>query len=212
MSVSLDSNLYLSSLETNKTTTKAGIMGKDDFLKMLMTQLQNQDPLKPMEDKEFIAQMATFSSLEQMTNLNQTMNDFVQQQKKMSIGSYLSMIGKEVNWEKVTETEDGLLQVQNGESSITTLSIDDKGNPQFQLEDNTTVGLADIKSIQQAYYSTSLLAQTSNLIGKKVTWLNNTQEEVSIVQSIQVQNGLANVVLDNGMAIKSSQIIGVTNS
>lgn len=48
-------------------------LDKDAFLRLLTTQLANQDPLSPMEDKEFIAQLAQFSSLEQMTELNKTM-------------------------------------------------------------------------------------------------------------------------------------------
>jgi len=68
-------------------------LGKDDFLKLLVTQLQNQDPTKPLEDKEFIAQMAQFSSLEQMTEINRTLSTMIASNK---IELSYSLLGKEV--------------------------------------------------------------------------------------------------------------------
>ncbi len=54
---------------------KKNDLDKDAFLRLLTTQLANQDPLNPMEDKEFIAQLAQFSSLEQMQNLNKAVGN-----------------------------------------------------------------------------------------------------------------------------------------
>ena len=74
---------------TSTTATKdATSMGKDDFLRLLMTQMQNQDPTKPMDDSQTMAQLAQFSSLEQMQNLNTS-----------SIANQATnMIGKTVTW------------------------------------------------------------------------------------------------------------------
>jgi flagellar basal-body rod modification protein FlgD len=68
-------------------------LGKDDFLSLLITQLQNQDPTSPMEDREFIAQMAQFSTLEQMTNMS---NGFAQVTNLINSSQALGLIGKQV--------------------------------------------------------------------------------------------------------------------
>ena len=81
---------------TSSSTTKTNNeLGKDDFLQLLVTQLQHQDPLAPMEDKEFISQMAQFTSLEQMKNMNNA----------VQITQATSYIGKQVTWADSQGTE-----------------------------------------------------------------------------------------------------------
>ncbi|MEW5692657.1 MAG: flagellar hook capping FlgD N-terminal domain-containing protein [Candidatus Hydrogenedentota bacterium] len=86
----------ISSSINNRTETKATeaiqkTLGQDAFLKLLVAELKHQDPLEPKNDKEFIAELAQFSSLEQMTNLNKK---FEQMLIAINTTSVVSMLGK----------------------------------------------------------------------------------------------------------------------
>lgn len=78
----------------------SGSLGKDDFLKLLVGQLQNQNPLSPVGDQEFMAQMAAFSTLEQVTNLA-TSNEQLNQ--TVATSQSIALLGHQVTYTK----EDG---------------------------------------------------------------------------------------------------------
>jgi len=128
----VDASLYLHNQSTDRTPSPD--LGKEEFLKILMTQLQNQDPLSPMDDKEFISQMATFSSLEQMMNISKSVDTLVQSQLVSPVIQYSHMIGKDVSYQaydketgekldvetsrvKAVSQQDGwaILKLENGE-------------------------------------------------------------------------------------------------
>ncbi len=88
-------------------------MGKEDFLKLLMAQLANQDPLNPMENTEFVAQLAQFSSLEQQMATNEGLSMLQMGQASMTNTQIAGLIGKEV------EANGNVLQVtQQGPTGI----------------------------------------------------------------------------------------------
>lgn len=109
VSMGSDGSKVVSEGDTSKfrTSGEASKMGKDQFLKLLVTQLQNQDPLKPSTDQEFAAQLAQFSSLEANQNIEKEMSSFASDIKSFLQGQTFglqastnsaatTLIGKEV--------------------------------------------------------------------------------------------------------------------
>ncbi|NTU26533.1 flagellar hook assembly protein FlgD [Bacillus tequilensis] len=126
--------------KTNTVKTNNSSLGKDEFLKILMTQVKSQDPLNPVDDKEFISQMATFSSLEQMMNLNTTMTQYVENQDPFT--TYLDWMGKEVSW-----TADGGATEKTGTVSSVKQS---KGSYYLVLKDGTEISPSNVLSVSQS--------------------------------------------------------------
>lgn len=95
-------NNYLNNMNTSyesnnsKTKGKDDALGRDAFLTMMVAQLQNQDPLSPMDGTEFSSQLAQFSQLEQLLNLNETMTSLKASFDDNSTRDVTGYIGKEV--------------------------------------------------------------------------------------------------------------------
>src|SRR3954468_8140972 len=92
------------------------VLGKDDFLKLMVAQMKNQDPMNPSDDKDNIAQMAQFSSLEQITNLATATQDLA---SRMSLTQNVGLLGHDVTYTgadgtAVTGKGDGLNLAQDG--------------------------------------------------------------------------------------------------
>jgi flagellar basal-body rod modification protein FlgD len=89
-------------------------LGRDDFLKLLITQLQNQDPTSPMEDREFIAQMAQFSTLEQMSNISREFGNLT---SLLAAGQAVALLGRSVEIVQGDRVIQGVVQEITGGSN-----------------------------------------------------------------------------------------------
>jgi flagellar basal-body rod modification protein FlgD len=105
--------------------SKENQMDMEDFLKLLTSQLQYQDPLEPVKDTEFVAQMASFSSLDQMNALNKNFESFMQGQMNHSVQNYLGKVVT-IKGENGTETAPGLVTAVTNKGGEMKLTIGNK--------------------------------------------------------------------------------------
>jgi len=173
---------------TSQTGSTKTDLGKDDFLKLLVTQLRYQDPMNPMEDKEFIAQMAQFTSLEQMTNMN----------RSMITTQATNMIGGNVTWTSdLNELLDGVVKgVKIVDGQPPTLSI----------------------QIDAVKYQNYMPTEPADLVGKQVSWVDADKAlhggvitEAPIVNGV-VQIKIASVATDGKVTyntIKTSEVVSL---
>lgn len=130
-------------------------LGKDDFLKLLVTQLQYQDPLQPMDNTEFIAQTAQFTALEQMQNLNKTMTN----------SQAFATIGKGVFMNTKNEQTGQYEMIYGIVQSVDIIN----GKPYLNLGDKTAP-YEDIYRMQDVNFgdNSEMVSQAMSLIGKTI--------------------------------------------
>ncbi len=118
------------------TSAAGGALGKTEFLQLLVQELTNQDPLKPADNTEFIAQLAQFSTLEQMQNMN---DGFTKLQNSIQAGEARGMLGVAV---KAVDSSTGA----NIEGVVDQIILNADGSVRVDVN-GTPVNLADIVSI-----------------------------------------------------------------
>jgi len=92
----IDPNSYRVQTEQSLFETAKPDLGRNDFMQLLVAQLENQNPLEPQQDAEFVAQLATFSSLEQLVDMNSRIDSMLDGQEQLVNSQSLNLIGREV--------------------------------------------------------------------------------------------------------------------
>lgn len=127
--------------QTNSANKSSDTLGKDAFLQLLVTQMKYQDPLDPQDNGEYLAQLAQFSALEQMTNVSDGLSSVSKLVSNIDtsvlVGQLSSMIGQQVQWTTATTTTDAdgnTKTIKNTlEGTVKGVSISD-GSPSIVAE------------------------------------------------------------------------------
>ncbi|WP_064505470.1 flagellar hook capping FlgD N-terminal domain-containing protein [Defluviitalea phaphyphila] len=193
---SISNTSYISATDskiqyTQETTTAENELDKNAFLNLLVTQLKYQDPLNPTDDKEFLAQMAQFSSLEQMQNLN----------RNFEATKAFSLLGKDI---QATITNDLTSEVETIQGKVDFVKI--KNGNVYLVVDNKEISIDDVEVVtdSQLFDIDTDITNVFELIGEVVQVKRNNPEtnETEYIEGkvthINMENGVPYIVIGSG--------------
>ncbi|MEY4551322.1 MAG: hypothetical protein RL685_7517 [Pseudomonadota bacterium] len=199
-------------------------MGQDSFLKLLVAQLQNQDPLNPQENYEFVAQLAQFSSLEQSVGINERLDALTAQNQGMQNTQIVAMVGKQA-------TVKGNIVSLKGQGDIVPISFKLEGaaeNSTVVIRDQAgrtirtlPVGKRSAGTVTVSWngQSDSGLAQPAGPYQVSVTAKDAndapvalTQQTSGTIRSVSFDQGFPVLQLDNGVKAPVGDLVSVSPS
>jgi flagellar basal-body rod modification protein FlgD len=189
-------------------------IGKDDFFKMLLAQIQNQDPLNPMDGKDFTAQLAQFSSLERLGNINDQLETMNLYQASINNAQSLNLIGKEVtargNVLKAEGESVDLTYNLSGDAKKVSIKIYDEGGLVDTLEfgdqkEGRNSVVWDCNNVPEGNYTFDVSAVDDK--GEKVDVDTMT---TGVVTGVAFKNGSAYLSI-NGQDIAFGDVIFVND-
>lgn len=223
MATVTDVTSYLNALQPPGKTTPSKDLDKDDFLKLFLTQLSHQDPLNPMEDKETLAQLAQFSSLEQLANLNSQMTNIAEaltaqqfQNASNYIGKSVLASGNQVVLEK-GKTTDITYAIADDASAVTANIKDKDGN----IVDTVKIGPKDAGQYEFSWngrgYNGATMSDGTYTVEFTATDENGgavlTSTQVAgKVESVSMSKGGVVLELEDGRTVALNNVYTITNA
>lgn len=212
-----------STASSTTTESSTSSLGMDSFLQLLVTQLQYQDPLDPMDDKEFVAELAQFSSLEQLTEINSGIEGLTTIGQEQQLIGAVNFIGKTI------EATGTAVSVEEGEATSVTFSLpedastcmvnvlDSSGNIVRTVDlGSTTAGDVEFtwdgkdydgNTMDDGQYQVAVTATNADGDVMKVT---STMS--GVVSGIQQVSGTYYLDIGNGRYVAFTDITNVINS
>jgi flagellar basal-body rod modification protein FlgD len=215
----------VSSIPSNPTTVAAApnqTLGQDQFMKLLVAQLQNQDPLNPVDNSQLMAQLAQFSQLQETQQMAQSLNQFIAQQNTANATNLVTLLGKHVTtngstFSLTSGTPAPISYTLAANASTATVQIlNASGAPVATWTGtNQTAGAQNLtwngtdnsgNTLPTGTYSFTVTAKGSN--GAAVT---ATTQTTGVVRSINYDGNGPVLVFDSGQTALPSAIVNVTN-
>jgi len=212
-------NLPTSAPPSTLTPTGSSALGKDQFLKLLLAQLANQDPTQPTDNQAFVAQLAQFSSLEQAQNMNKTLDSLAMAAATTNSTTAASFIGRTATYTSnqvaITTGGGGVIQAQLASSATTvTATISDATGKAVRTLNLTNLG-AGAQTITwdgKSESGTQLPGgtYTVKLEGKDAqkNSVDISQQGTALVTGIKFVGGVAQLIV-NGLPIGMNSILAV---
>lgn len=212
------SNSYQSTTDSEKAK-KEKALGKESFLTMLVAQLQNQDPLNPMDGTDFSSQLAQFSQLEQLINLNDSMDTLAKSYAEKSEGDAVEYIGKQVTGNVDTmnvssgTVSGGFYNLEKPADIMITVTDADGKTVKTLFEGQQTAGSHLIswdgtdskgKAVEDGSYKYSVMANTGTGYANVPSSLTGT------VQGVTYNNGKPYLVVQ-GVLLDLNSLTSVIN-
>ncbi|MFP4139030.1 MAG: flagellar hook assembly protein FlgD [Planctomycetota bacterium] len=185
-----------------------------NYLNLLVAQLQNQNPLEPMDNQDMAGQLAQLSSLEQTEQMN---NNFKKVLDSTMLQEALDLTGKDITYLAETTDEDGKTIDVPRMATVGAVALEEDG-PRAYLDNGEEISTDEIYSVGRDP-ANSALAQGAALIGKGVKYAvqspddaDITLEKTGTISSVRLEQGEIRFVASNGLEqyeIKPTQIISI---